>query len=98
VSFYNLASFLERCVPVALSIKDEEADRLAREIAAETGESITAAVLNSLRERKRRLAGRGKPGTLARDLMRIGEHFSALPVHDTRSLEEMLYGDDGLPR
>ncbi len=36
---------------MALSIRNDEADRLARELAEETGESLTDAVLNALRER-----------------------------------------------
>ncbi|MCB9530155.1 MAG: type II toxin-antitoxin system VapB family antitoxin, partial [Myxococcales bacterium] len=36
---------------MALSIKNDEADRLARELAALTGESLTEAVVVSLRER-----------------------------------------------
>lgn len=36
---------------MALSIKDPEADRLAREVAKATGETLTAAVVQSLRER-----------------------------------------------
>jgi antitoxin VapB len=36
---------------MALSIKTEEADRLARELAAATGETLTDAVTNALRER-----------------------------------------------
>ncbi|ATQ41736.1 type II toxin-antitoxin system VapB family antitoxin [Caulobacter mirabilis] len=36
---------------MALSIKTEEADRLARELAALTGETLTDAVTNALRER-----------------------------------------------
>ncbi len=37
--------------PVALSIKDPEADRLARALAVATGESLTEAVTEALRER-----------------------------------------------
>src|SRR5260370_3110689 len=36
---------------MALSIKSDEADRLARELAAETGETLTEAVETALRER-----------------------------------------------
>jgi len=36
---------------VALSIKTDEADRLARELALLTGETLTDAVTNALRER-----------------------------------------------
>jgi antitoxin VapB len=38
---------------MALSIKTDEADRLARELAALTGETLTDAVTNALRERAR---------------------------------------------
>ena len=36
---------------MALSIKDPEADRLARELATRTGETLTQAVVVALRER-----------------------------------------------
>ena len=36
---------------MALSIKHDEADRLARALARETGESLTEAVVTALRER-----------------------------------------------
>src|ERR1700680_2847822 len=36
---------------MALSIKSDDADRLARELAAETGETLTEAVETALRER-----------------------------------------------
>jgi antitoxin VapB len=41
---------------VALNIKDPEAERLAAEVAAMTGESKTRAVKVALQERKQRLA------------------------------------------
>lgn len=41
---------------MALNIKDPEAERLAREVAAMTGESKTGAIRTALRERKARLA------------------------------------------
>ncbi len=41
---------------MAMNIKDPEAERLAAEVAALTGESKTAAVRNALRERRDRLA------------------------------------------
>jgi antitoxin VapB len=43
---------------MALSIKNPEADRLARELAAATGETLTEAVLNALRERLTRQRGK----------------------------------------
>lgn len=45
---------------MALNIKDPEADRLARALAAQTGETITEAVIKALRERLKR-EGTGAP-------------------------------------
>jgi antitoxin VapB len=41
---------------MALNIKDDETERLAKEIAALTGESKTGAIRTALRERRERLA------------------------------------------
>ncbi len=66
---------------MALSIKDPEADRLARELAALTGETLTEAVVVALRERLRRTrAGRKRGPGLAEELRKIGERCSRLPV------------------
>src|SRR5207249_10051344 len=43
---------------VALNIKDEETDRLARELAAATGESITVAARRAIEERLARVRRR----------------------------------------
>jgi antitoxin VapB len=83
---------------MAFSIKNEEADRLARQLTAITGESLTEAVVRSLRERLVRHqppAKRYKPGT---ELSKIGRALRKLPVLDTRSDDEILgYDKDGLP-
>ena len=78
-----------------LSVKNEEADRLARELAETTGESITQAVLVALRERLdrvrslRRVSGR---------LVRLAEDIARYPVLDGRTPDEILgYRDEGLP-
>jgi antitoxin VapB len=84
---------------MALSIKHPEADRLARELAQRTGESLTEAVLNALRERLRRETGRGQVPRLADELRAIRRRCSALPVIDPRSPDEILgYDEQGLPR
>ena len=83
---------------MALSIKHDEADRLARELSATTGESLTEAVLNALRERVYR--ERSKRRTLrARDELRaVRERCRRLPVLDSRTPDEILgYDDSGLP-
>jgi len=84
---------------VALSIRNKDAERLAREVARETGESITRAIMTALEERLRRLTGRRAAAGLSDAILRIAERCAALPDLDNRSPEEILgYGDDGVPR
>ena len=83
---------------MALSIKNPEADRLARELARLMGESLTEAVIQALRERLQREQGRKRGPALFEEVRRIQEHVAALPVRDTRSPEEILgYDAHGLP-
>lgn len=80
-----------------LSIKDPEADRLAREVARATGETLTTAIVQSLRERLVRLR-RARAPRLAEEILTIGRHCAALPVQDVRSAENIVdYDDNGLP-
>ena len=82
---------------MAFSIKNSEADSLVRELAGQTGESITETVVVSLRQRRERLASRGNL-SLSDDLMEIGKRCASLPVLDERAADEILgYGDDGAP-
>ena len=81
------------------SIKNPEADRLARELAATTGESLTEAVLRALRERLVRERGRARASRPKDELRAIRERCSRLPVLDRRSPDEILdYDEHGLPR
>lgn len=83
---------------MALSIKDPEADRLARELAARTGETLTETVVVALRERLARQTGRPGAVPLRDELATIRRRCAALPVIDNRSAEEILgYDDRGLP-
>lgn len=83
---------------VAFSIKNPQADRLARRIAGLTGESLTDVVKNSLQERLERLSRR-KGRSLADELDEIAKRCAALPVVDSRSAAEILgYDEHGLPR
>jgi antitoxin VapB len=82
---------------MALSLKHPEADRLARELARETGEGLTEAVVVALRERLARMRHARRTG-LAAEIVRIGKECAALPILDARSSDEILsYGEDGLP-
>jgi antitoxin VapB len=80
---------------MALSIKNDHAERLVRQVAAETGESLTEAVVHSLEERLQRLKGRRTAPDLFETLMAISRRCSALPDLDTRSADEIL-GYDGI--
>jgi len=84
---------------VALSIKDEEADRLARKITQRTGETLTQAIIISLRERLDRLERHSQESErLFADIMAISEHCASLPVLDPRHPDELLgYDEHGLP-
>lgn len=82
---------------MALSIKHPDADRLARELAARTGESLTEAVLVALRERLARETGRTQPISLRDELAAIRHRCAALPVLDNRPAEKILgYDEVGL--
>ena len=84
---------------MALSVKDPEADRLAREIVARTGETLTSAVIVALRERLARLRGRARRRRLRDELREIAQRCVQLPTLDDRSDEEILgYDERGLPR
>jgi len=84
---------------MALSLKDPEADRLAREVAARTGETLTGAVIVALRERLARLRGRRRRRPLRDELREIARRCAALPTLDHRPADEILgYDDGGVPR
>ncbi len=85
---------------MALSLKDKETDRLAREVAALTGETLTDAIRKALAERlERERLRRGGSKRLAERLMEIGRHCAALPDIDTRSPDEIVgYDETGMWR
>ncbi|MGL5827145.1 MAG: type II toxin-antitoxin system VapB family antitoxin [Nocardioides sp.] len=82
---------------MSLNIKDAETDRLARELARETGESITVAARIAIEERLAAVRARRRPQS-GSDLAAIIHRGRARRNLDSRSIEEILgYDDLGLP-
>ncbi len=83
---------------MALNIKDPETDRIARELSAATGESITVAVRIAMEERLRRVRASGAEATMRAEIDSIIARARLLPVLDDRSPEEIIgYDENGLP-
>jgi antitoxin VapB len=82
-----------------ISIKTPEADRLARQLAATTGETITVAVIIAMRERlAREERKRQNTDALLEEVRAISHHCASLPVLDTRTDDEILgYDENGIP-
>ncbi|MDQ8165358.1 MAG: type II toxin-antitoxin system VapB family antitoxin [Gemmatimonadota bacterium] len=82
---------------MAISIKDVETDRLARALAAATGESLTDVIREALRDRLERESRRARRGVAA-EIRRIQERVARLPVLDKRSPDEIIgYDEHGVP-
>jgi antitoxin VapB len=80
---------------MALSIKTEEADRLARELAALTGETMTGAVTTALRERlarERAVRDVDLPARLKSFAESIKHEFDTRPV--TKEEWDWASGDE----
>jgi len=81
-----------------LSIKSAETERLARLVAKKTGETLTAAIEQALRERLERLQRKQRAPGLVEELHEIARRVKALPVLDDRTPDEILgYDENGLP-
>jgi antitoxin VapB len=83
---------------MALSIKTDEADRLARRLSKLTGETLTEAVTKALRERLERERARRSGGDDLRArvnelLQRFRPAYDARPV--TRGEWDAASGEDG---
>jgi antitoxin VapB len=82
---------------VAVLIKDDEADRLVRELAARTGETITEAVKTAVAERLKRLPLTAREiAARRRRLDSVLAKADALPNVDRRSPDAILgFNDQG---
>ena len=87
---------------MALNIKNHEAEDLARQLAAATGESVTRAVAVALRERLDRVRHRDTAAAAER-AAQIEEVVKDSPErwiepHRSANHGDVLYDESGLPR
>jgi antitoxin VapB len=83
---------------MSMNIKNEEAYRLAKELSKLTGESMTTAVTEAVRERLDRIRRQGLDR--AERLLAIGRDCAEHLKEPFRTIEhgELLYDERGLPR
>ena len=84
---------------MSLNIKNQEAHKLARQLARMTQESMTEAVTRAIRERLDRVR-RARGTGLADRLTKIGKDCAAHLKEPFRSADhgDLLYDEKGLPR
>jgi len=83
---------------MGMSIKNAETERLARQLARETGESLTEAIQHALQDRLQRVKKQRQRKIVMERVAEIVNRVQSLPDLDTRSADEILgYDEHGLP-
>ena len=84
---------------MALNIKNQEAHRLAAELAALTGQSMTAAVIEALQVRLQQIKRREDAQLKVQRLMAIGQRCAAHIKQPLPAVEHsnILYDEKGMP-
>ena len=82
---------------MTLNIKDPKAHDLAQALARETGETMTLAVIEALRERLARVQ-RGRRIASADELLAIGQRCAQGLSGPIIAHGDLLYDERGLPR
>jgi antitoxin VapB len=84
---------------MALNIKNEETEKLARELARRRGQGITDVLTDVLRREVERERRRLRPDEIEARMRRIDEivkRYNSLPLLDTRSDDEIIgYNEQG---
>jgi len=85
---------------MSLNIKNPEAHKLAHDLAALTGESMSTAVTTAVRERLERLRRESDKDKFLANMMEIARdcarHLKSSPLLDNP--DEFLYDENGLPK
>ncbi len=84
---------------MGMNIKNEETQRLTKQLARLTGESLTTAITEAVRERLSRVR-RERNVDLAELLLLIGQDCAAHLKEPFRAIDhgDMLYDERGLPK
>lgn len=86
---------------MSLNIKNEDAHRLARQLSGLTGESLTEAVTEAVRERLKRVQDKDKHAAKLSDrLLEIGRDCATRLKEPFRSADhgDLLYDEKGLSK
>jgi antitoxin VapB len=88
---------VKKASKVSLNIKDPEAHRLAQAISQATGETLTRAVTEALRERYERLRNQRGKASVA-ELLAIAQRAAAHVKKPYLDHADFLYDERGLPK
>jgi antitoxin VapB len=84
---------------MGLSIQNPKAEKLARELASKSGESLTQAIITALEDRLERMRGKRTTLDLTEEILNIADRCSKLPDLDIRTPDQILgYNKRGVPR
>jgi antitoxin VapB len=83
---------------VTLNIKDPETHKLAQQLARETGQSMTKAVTEAIRNQLDEVRRRKQKRGMAEDLLAIGRRCASKIKGPVISHEDLLYDERGLPK
>ncbi len=79
---------------MALSIKNPEAERLAKTLAKDSGTSVTRAVITALEDALRRARGRRTAPSVRDAILEVSDRCAALPDLEARASHEILPYDE----
>lgn len=83
---------------MSLNIKDPEAHKLAQELANETGETMTSAVIQAIRDRLEAVRRRRKRDATLAAIHAISKRSADLLKGPYVDHAELLYDERGLPK
>jgi antitoxin VapB len=81
---------------MSLNIKNPDTYRLVKELADLTGESMTTAVTEAVRERLERIRSDFRPEDILELAREVRAHLP--PGYLDADLDELLYDENGLPK